>query len=195
LTPHKLREGVRRAYGAAAERPQGKHPFPVGRRFAESLGYPPEMLDELPSVAVEAFTGVSDVSMLAEIPRGATVLDLGCGAGLDSLVAARKTGPEGKVIGVDFDPSMLARARQGVAEVGLENVELVEADAEHLPLGDGSIDIALANGIFNLNPGRERIFRELSRVVRPQGLVYAAELILRGPLKKEKVQREADWFA
>ncbi len=87
--PQQLREGVREAYSEAARKPQDEHPFPVGREFAESLGYPPDLLAGLPAVAVEAFSGVSNVSVFAEIPSGATVLDLGCGAGLDSLIAAR----------------------------------------------------------------------------------------------------------
>src|SRR5688572_20229910 len=118
-----LREGVRKAYSLAAENPQADHPFPVGRQFAESLGYPPETLAALPASAVEAFAGVSNVAILADIPQGATVLDLGCGAGLDSLIAGHRVGPSGRVIGVDFSEPMLARARQAAAEAGCEQVE------------------------------------------------------------------------
>src|SRR5574341_871346 len=107
-----LREGVRQAYSAAAENPQAKHPFPVGRQFAESLGYAPDALAGIPAAAVDTFAGVSNVAVFAEIPPGATVLDRGCGAGLDSLIAARRVGPAGLVIGVDFSEAMLHRARQ-----------------------------------------------------------------------------------
>ena len=189
-----LREGVRKAYSAAAERPQDKHPFPVGRQFALSLGYPEEQLAHLPAVAVEAFSGVSNLSFLAEIPEGATVLDLGCGAGLDSLIAARRVGPAGKVIGFDFSPAMVARARQAAEEAGASNVEIQHADAEALPLEDASIDIALVNGIFNLNPARDAIMRELARVMRRGGSVYAAELVLKGPLSAEERVSETNWF-
>ncbi len=190
-----LREGVRGAYSAAAEHPRRKHPFPVGRGFAKSLGYPLEQLTKLPEVSVEAFAGVSNVAVTADIPPGASVLDLGCGAGLDSLLAAAKTGPLGKVIGVDFSASMLDRARRGSSEAGFSNIEFREADAERLPIEDASVDVALVNGIFNLNPIRDAIFRELARVVRPGGVVYAAELILRGPVQKQEVVDEANWFA
>jgi len=123
------------------------------------------------------------------------VLDLGCGGGLDSLIAARRTGPHGRVIGIDFSDVMLAHARQALTEAGLMNVGFVRADAERLPLGNGLIDMALVNGIFNLNPARELIFRELSRVLRPGGVVYGAELILEKPLKPNIQESEANWFA
>ena len=192
---HELREGVRRAYGAAADQPDREHPFPVGRAFAESVGYPTAELDRLPPVCAEAFTGVSNVSVFAEIPPGSALLDLGCGAGLDSLIAAEKTGPDGRVVGVDFSASMLDRARQGASQVGAQNVEFLEGDAESLPVESNSIDVALANGIFNLNPARGAIFRELGRVVRPGGVVYSAELILRAPIPKQDASGDASWFA
>jgi SAM-dependent methyltransferase len=190
-----LREGVRKAYSAAAEKPEAPHPFPVGRRFAESLGYPPDVLASLPDVAVEAFSGVSNVALFAQILAGATVLDLGCGAGLDTLIAARRTGPTGKVIGIDFSAAMLTRARQAAAKMRASNVTFCRADAEKLPIEGSSIAVALVNGIFNLNPMREVIFCELARVVRSGGTVYAAELILREPLPPEMRQSETSWFA
>lgn len=195
LREKRLREGVRQAYSAAANAPADKHPFPVGRSFAESLGYPPYLLASLPSVAVEAFSGVSNLPGFAEIPPGSNVLDLGCGAGLDSLIAARKAGPQGRVIGVDFSDAMLARARRGLRETTIACVLFCRAEAERIPLTDASIDVALINGLFNLNPYRQQIFQELARVVRPGGMVYAAELILREPLPPEVQQSESNWFA
>ena len=191
----RLYEGVRKAYSAAAERPSDSHAFPVGRAFAESLGYPRELLDSLPPRSVEAFAGVSNVSIFAEIPEGVTVLDLGCGAGLDSIIAAPRTGAAGRVIGVDFSASMLERAREAAREAGLTNIEFHECAAERLPLKTGEIDLAIVNGIFNLNPHREAIFGELARVVRPGGRVYAAELILTEPVINSSPPTEADWFA
>jgi SAM-dependent methyltransferase len=193
--PHKIRKGVHDAYSAAAERPSEKHPFPVGRRFAERLGYPPSILDRLPAAAVQAFAGVSNVSIFAEIPEGSIVLDLGCGAGLDSLVAAQRTGPEGRVVGVDFSRAMLTRARRSAHESGATNTEFFEAGAEELPLERAAFDVALVNGIFNLNPERASIFRELARVVRPGGTVYGAELILKGALPDSAKGGDDDWFA
>ena len=113
-----LRDGVRGAYSAAAERPRDEDPFPVGRQFAESLGYPQDLLTGLPSTSVDAFSGVSNVAIFADIPAGATVLDL------------ERVGPRGRVIGVDFSDVMVARARQSAAEAGVDNVEFEQGDAE-----------------------------------------------------------------
>lgn len=190
-----LRHMVRDAYSAAASDPTSKHPFPVGRMFAESVGYPSELLDSIPPAAVEGFAGVSNVSLFADIAPGVTVLDLGCGAGLDALIAARRTGPAGKVFGIDFSPAMLERARSAAAAAGVSNLELSQADVEQLPLSDASIDVALVNGIFNLNPNRTAIFRELARVVRPGGSVFCAELILAEPLPEAEQACSANWFA
>ncbi|HUY12223.1 MAG TPA: methyltransferase domain-containing protein [Terriglobia bacterium] len=190
-----IRRRVHDAYSAAADRPEGSHAFPVGRQFAESLGYPAELLAQLPVASVDAFAGVSNVSVFADIPEGATVLDLGCGAGLDSLIAARRTGSHGAVMGVDFSEAMVARARASAAEAETRNLLFCRADAENLPVRTESIDVALVNGIFNLNPAREAVFLELGRVVRSGGAVYSAELILSKPLPPEEQRNESNWFA
>ncbi len=189
-----LAAAVREAYSAAALDPHGRHPFPVGREFAEALGYPAGVLDVLPASA-EAFSGVSNVSIFAGIPAGSRVLDLGCGAGLDTLIAARRLDGKGLVAGVDFSRAMLERARRAAADASIPGVSFLRANAHELPLRDSSIDVALANGVFNLSPLRGAIFAELARVVRLGGAVYAAELILCGPLPPEVRESTADWFA
>lgn len=190
-----LKEGVKKAYSAAAEKPEGKHPFPVGLAFARSLGYPESMLAEMPESATESFTGVSNVSIFADILPGMRVLDVGCGAGLDSLVAARRTGPKGRVTGIDFSDAMLLKAREAAAELGVENTEFKKGEAEKLPLEDASIDVALVNGLFNLNRDRVSIFSELARVVRQQGTLFVAEIVLRETLEDEETRDETNWFA
>lgn len=199
LAMQQLRQAVLEAYSAAAQRPRDKHAFPVGRSFAESIGYGPDVLDTMPPVAYEAFTGVSCVSVFADVPAGATVLDLGCGAGLDTLIAARCVGDAGHVIGVDFSDAMLVRARDAVSEAGATNVEIRQAAAESLPFEDAMFDVALVNGLFNLNPAREAIFSELARVVRPGGSVWAAELVLTDCAEEKPKQEPClnvkDWFA
>lgn len=190
-----LRESVRQAYSHIAEEPQDAPPFPTGRALVEDLGYPTSLLDTLPATSVEAFCGVSNVSLFAEIPEGVTVLDLGAGAGLDTLIASRRTGARGRVIAVDFSATMLDRARKALIEAQATNIETRLADAEQLPVEDESIDVAIVNGIFNLNPYRERIFSELARVLRPGGAVYVAELVLTAPLPAEDQQNAANWFS
>jgi len=191
-----IRDGVREAYSSAANNPTDSHRFPVGRQFAESIGYDKVTLDNIPNTAIESFTGVSNVSVFAEIPEGATVLDIGCGAGLDSLISAQKTGPKGRIIGIDFSASMLKRASAATTEAGYTNMEFHCADAENLPVDDASIDIVLANGIFNLNPDRDKIFKEINRVLHPEGAVYSAELILdEHPQDENTVCELNDWFS
>ena len=189
-----IRQAVQGAYSAAAEDPHGTHPFPTGRLFARSIGYTSLALEGIPDECIDAFAGVSNIAMTAAIPPGAVVLDLGCGSGLDSLIAARRVGPSGRVMGIDFSAEMVTRATAGLAKSGARNVTFQRGDAENLPLDDASVDIGLANGIFNLNPARESIFRELARVVRPGGAVYASELILAQALPAAE-KTAANWFA
>lgn len=188
-------EDVRLAYSAAADRPAAKHPFPVGRVFAEEVGYPPNVLRDLPDSAVDAFAGVSNVSIFADISAGARVLDLGCGAGLDTFVAAHRVGQDGHVCGVDFSESMLRRARESRRAVGTKNVEFISCSADDLPFEDSEFDLAIVNGIFNLNPVRDEIFRELARVVRSGGVVFAAELILESVDVTRPAATRENWFA
>ena len=195
LVAEDIREAVRHAYSKAAEAPEENHPFPVGRAFAESVGYPGKLLESLPSVAVDAFAGVSNVAIFAEITAGDHVLDLGCGAGLDSLIAATRVGPTGRVAGIEFSASMIARARQAAEIHGAANIHFVGSSAENLPMPADSLDVAIINGIFNLNPARDAIFRELARVIRKGGSVFVAELILREPLPPEAVMDPSNWFA
>jgi len=189
-----LRSAVHNAYSAAAERPTQKHAFPVGRLLAERLGYPADVLDTLPPVSVEAFAGVSNLAVSVPIPAEARVLDLGCGAGLDTLILARRVGATGRVVGIDFSEAMLMRAREAAALYRV-NATFCQGDAERLPLEAASIDVALVNGIFNLNPARAEIFRELARVVLASGHVYVAELVLQEAVSKPDHFTEAEWFA
>ncbi len=189
------RDAVRAAYSKAARTPKKSHPFPVGRRFAKSVGYPPAQLKMVPKRSIESFTGVSNVSVFSEIGRGMRVLDLGCGAGLDAILASRRVGSRGRVVGVDFSHDMAFKARQAIVETGIENLDVVVAGGEDLPLESGSIDVALVNGIFNLNPYRDRLFGELVRVVKVGGTVWSAEIILKEPLPDAHRRSEAAWFA
>ncbi len=186
---------MRVAYSRAASNPDEKHPFPVGEEFALSVGYPREFLDTMPHTAIGGFAGVSNVSVFATLPAGATVIDLGCGSGLDSLIAAQRVGAEGRVVGIDFSEAMLNRASSSLRELGLANMMFLRSGAEQLPLADASVDRALVNGIFNLNPYRDEIFRELARIVKPGGCVFGAELVLQAPLPEASQAGAANWFS
>lgn len=189
---------MREAYSKAAADPTGKHPFPMGREFALSVGYPAELLDELPPQVVERFTGVTNLSMAAELPARGTVLDLGCGMGLDAMVAARKVGRSGWVIGLDFSDEMIRRARAAALEADIRNIEFISAAAEGVPIRSASIDVVLLNGILNLSPHRDKILNEIHRVLVPGGAAYAAELLLIEPepqTSAKPVCTAADWFS
>lgn len=186
---------VREAYSKAADNPHDSHPFPIGYDFALSLGYPDDLLRSLPESSVERFTGVSNVAVFAQIPAGSMVLDFGCGAGMDSLITAAKTGPDGRVYGVDFSPSMMSYAHTGATKAGTANVEFLEAQGHRMPFSDGAFDVALVNGIFNLNPARDGLFQELARVIRPGGVLYGAEIILSEPMEEAERSGLANWFS
>lgn len=194
-TGESLEAGVREAYSRAALDPAGTHPFPVGRAFAESLGMPRDLLDRMPQISLDAYAGVSPVSVFAHLEPGSTVFDLGCGSGLDSLVAAERVGAAGRVIGIDFSRPMLDRARAGAGQAGIANVLFTQAAADKLPLASGSVDAVMANGIFNLNPRRAAIFSELGRVTRENGSMFAAELIIAEPLPEELKRGADNWFS
>lgn len=163
-------------------KPAGDHPFPVGAALAESLGYARPLLTDHP-MAADAFVGVSCLPGFVEVDGRMTVLDVGCGAGLDSLAIGPRVR---KMVGLDFSAEMLARASA--------HLDVVQADAERMPFRDGAFDAALANGIFNLNPRRGEIMAEMARVVKPGGRAWGAELILVGELDEEARSR-ASWFA
>jgi arsenite methyltransferase len=180
-----VREAVRNTFDAAASDPAQHSPYPFGRNLALAVGYPESILQTIPELCVEVFAGVTNLSLSAELALGESVLDLGCGAGLDSFIAADRVGPSGSVVGVDFSSLMLARAE---AARNTRAVTFVRAGAEQLPLPGDRFDVVLANGLLNLNPARETILSEVRRVLRPGGRAYLAELISVG------APTGGDWF-
>jgi arsenite methyltransferase len=181
LNADALRQAVARQYGQVAIRPEGDFPFPVGRAFAEALGYDPKLLDTLPASAVDCFTGISNPLALADLQAGETVLDLGCGAGVDTLLMARQVGPAGRVIGVDLAPEMVDRARCNATAQGLSQVDIRLAPAEKLPLEDNTVDAVIVNGIFNLCANKEAVAAEIWRVLKPGGRLLVSEIVLQLP--------------
>ncbi len=146
--------------------PAQEQKFPVGPDSAKALGYDAGEVDALPASVTESFCGVGNPISLGVPDPGQTVLDLGCGAGLDTLLAARRVGPSGKAIGVDMTPEMVAKARHNAEALGLGNVEFLRGEVEHLPLPDGSVDRMISNGVFNLCPDKPAVLTEVFRVLK-----------------------------
>lgn len=180
MTSEELRLAVADKYGEVAADPNGRHPFPVGRVFAESLGYTPDILDALPPTAVSSFAGISNPLAHADLQPGETVLDLGCGAGMDSILAARQVGPAGHVHGLDLSTEMVASARANARGAGVDNITFHQAPAEDTPLDDASVDVVIVNGIFNLCPAKEPVMNEVHRLLRPGGRLLASEIVFWG---------------
>ena len=179
-----LKSEIKKTYASVSEDPATERIFPTGRAWAEDLDYPPE-LRAVPDTAVASYAGVANPFSLGRLEPGECVVDLGCGAGTDTLVAAQMVGPEGHVTGIDMTPEMLVRARRAADELGVRNVELVEAEVERLPLADESVDVVISNGVIDLVPDKDAVFSEIYRVLRPGGRMQVADVTLQRPVSEE----------
>jgi arsenite methyltransferase len=165
----------------------------AGGAVARKL-YSATELAQVPPVAVDCALGVANLLRHAEIEPGETILDLGCGAGIDTILAARRTGPSGRVIALDFLPAMLERAAAAAAEAGLENVEIVEGEMEAIPLPDASVDQIISNAVISLSPRKARALAECARVLRPGGKLCLADLTVdEDELPPEVLTHPAAW--
>jgi SAM-dependent methyltransferase len=179
-----LKSEIKNTYASVSEEPGRDFIFPTGRPWAEDLGYPAE-LAHVPESAVESFAGVANPWDLGRLASGERVLDLGSGAGTDSLVAAQMVGTDGSVTGIDMTPQMLAKARTAAAEMGATNVTFVEAEAEQLPFPDASFDVVISNGVIDLIPDKDAVFAELFRVLTPGGRMQIADVTIQNPVSAE----------
>src|SRR5919202_4115770 len=179
-----LKREIKKTYAAVSQEPGTDFIFPTGRAWAEDLGYPEE-LAAVPDTAAESFAGVANPWELGRLAPGERVLDLGCGAGTDSLVAAQMVGPEGTVTGVDMTPAMLAKARRAAAELGVTNAEFVEGEVESLPFPDESFDVVISNGVIDLIPDKDAVYSEIYRVLAPGGRVQIADVTIQNPVSAE----------
>ena len=192
-TAEEIRAAVEQRFAQVARSPDQERKFPVGPASAKKLGYDPQEIDALPPSVTESFCGVGNPLGLGEVRPGQTVLDLGSGPGLDSLLAARRVGPTGKVVGVDLCPAMVEKARRNAELLGLRNVEFVNAGIEKVPLPDASVDVVISNGVFNLCPDKPGVLAEAFRVLRPGGRLQMADILLHDDVTPEEVAQKGEW--
>jgi len=179
-----LKSEIKKTYAAVSEEPGRDFIFPTGRSWAEDLRYPAELAG-VPDAAVESFAGVANPWELGRLSPGERVLDLGSGAGTDSLIAAQMVGEQGHVTGIDMTPEMLSKARAAAAEMGASNVKFVESEAERLPFPDARFDVVISNGVIDLIPDKDAVFAELYRVLAPGGRIQIADVTIQNPVSAE----------
>jgi SAM-dependent methyltransferase len=179
-----LKSEIKKTYASVSDEPEREFIFPTGRVWAEDLGYPPELAN-VPDSAVESFAGVANPWTMGRLSPGERVLDLGSGAGTDSLVAAQMVGEQGRVTGIDMTPEMLAKARAASSVMGVGNVEFLEGEAERLPFPDASFDVVVSNGVIDLIPDKDAVFAELFRVLTPGGRIQIADVTIQNPVSAE----------
>jgi SAM-dependent methyltransferase len=180
-----LRREIQNEYAEVALNPERGFHFHTGRPLAKLLGYDEALVDSIPESAVESFAGTGNPFSLGAIEPGEKVVDIGSGAGIDSLIAGRLVGPEGHVIGIDMTPDMLQKAASAAQEAGMGHVEFKEGLAEKLPVEDGWADIVISNGVVNLCPDKLRVFREIHRVLRPGGRLQIGDIMVQRPVSEE----------
>ncbi len=189
----RIEEGIRGKYTKVSDSPEGLFQYPTGRAGLEALNYDSELIQALPDSAVASYCGVGNPFTLGVIRKGEAVLDIGCGAGIDTIVAAMMVGPAGTVVGIDMVPEMLARARENLRMTDLKNVIFEEAYGEKLPFADGGFDVVISNGVFNLIPDKAKALSEVVRVLKPGGRLMMADQILVGELPSAIKARVASW--
>lgn len=192
-TSAELQATVKERFAKVAQTPEQEKKFPVGPASAKKFGYDPTEIDSLPQSVTESFCGVGNPLGLGDLRAGQTVLELGSGPGMDSLLAARRVGPSGKVIGVDMCEEMIAKARRNAELLGLQNVEFVNAGIENLPLPNGSVDVVITNGVFNLCLDKPRVLAEAYRKLRLGGRLQMADILLEEGVTPEEVAKKGSW--
>ena len=188
-----LRGEIQKTYTEVSTDPEKDFIFPTGRSWAQDLGYPEPELSRVPDATVESFAGVANHWLLGCVEPGEVVLDLGCGAGTDLLIAAQMAGRAGRALGVDVTAAMLERAEASAREMGLANVALNESLIEALPLDDASVDVVISNGVIDLVPDKEAVFDEIDRVLRPGGRLQLADVVIHSAVSEDARARIDLW--
>lgn len=189
----RIEEGIRGKYAKVAVSAEGLFQYPTGRAGLEALSYDSDILHALPQSALDLFCGVGNPFTLGEIHEGESVLDVGCGAGVDTMIAAIMVGPTGQVVGVDMSSEMLERARDNLSRADLCNVSFQKLSAEDLPFPDQSFDVVISSGVFNLIPDKLTALTEVFRVMKPGGRLMMADQVLIGHLSEDVKARVDNW--
>jgi SAM-dependent methyltransferase len=184
---------VRSKYSEVARSVSGKFAYPTGQEGARALGYDPALVDAAYPGLLESFCGVGNPFSLFPIQPGSIILDVGCGAGFDLYIAARLAGPGGKVHGVDLTEAMVARARENLQKAGIANAEVRQVESESLPFEDNAFDVVISNGVINLSPEKETLFREINRVLKPGGRFGFADVVLEQELPQGTAGSAEAW--
>ena len=188
-----INRGIQQRYAKAAISPQGVFRYPTGRAGLEGQQYDPELIRILPEEVVASYCGVGNPFSLGSINSGDTVLDVGCGAGVDAIIAGILVGNKGKVVGIDFVPDMLERARHNLGKTSLTNVEFQQSSAENLDFPDERFDVVISNGVMNLIPDKGKAISEIFRVLKLNGRLMVADQILAGELSMDTKSMVEKW--
>ncbi len=189
----KIATGILGKYSKVAQKPEGLFKYPTGRAGLLHLNYSREVLDRIPSEVQDYFCGVGNPFLVAGIKEGDTILDVGCGAGVDTFIAALMTGPEGKVFGIDMSPDMLSRAETNLQQTKLQNVVFRESSGEKLTFGDEYFDVVISSGVVNLIQDKLTALKEIHRVMKRGARLAVADQVLVGSLPEEIDKRVDNW--
>ncbi len=188
-----LRRSIAAKYSEVATNPELGFHFHTGRPLALMLGYPSEVIDRLPAATVASFAGTGNPFLFGALQAGEQVVDVGCGAGLDTLIAAQQVGPAGRVVAVDMTPEMRVKTELGARELGLSNVEVRAGFAEGLPVQDHTADVIISNGVVNLCPDKRAVFREMRRVLKPGGRIQVGDILVHKEVPQDAKDDIALW--
>jgi len=188
-----IKTQIKQRFVKVALEPQAKQRHPTGPASAKHLGYDAAEIDALPAQVTESFAGVGNALALGKLRAGDTILDMGCGAGVDSILAARRVGPTGKVVGVDMTEQMVEKAKANARAAGVENAEFHPGETDRLPVEDGSVDVVISNGVFNLCFDKPKVLAEVFRVLRPGGRIQMADILLEEGVTAQQVEHKGTW--
>ena len=189
----KISEGIKTKYRKVSISPKGNFRYPVGRGGLETLGYDSQILEKLPEEVLDSYCGVGNIFSSGPVFEGEKILDIGCGAGVDSLIAALKTGPKGSVTGMDLSGEMIARAEKNRSGAYIKNVTFLEGSAEKLPFPEESFTLVISNGVFNLVPDKSLAIREVLRVLKPGGRFLIADQVLISESSTDRFSSVVEW--